>query len=67
MNQGFNFGLVSVFMSSREDHMSVCIVVANNIHHGSYRLPELELGLEVLSHLVPKSHERRSRSSGVGL
>ena len=37
MSQGFYYGgLLSVIMASCGNHMSVYMVVANNIHHGSH-------------------------------
>ena len=36
MRQGFNSGLVRIVLSSQANDMSVILVVASNIRHGSY-------------------------------
>ena len=38
MSKGFHYGLLSVVLSSSGSDMSVYIVVARNMCHGSYRV-----------------------------
>ena len=36
MSQGFDYGLRCVIISSLGNDMSVCLLVANDVHHGSH-------------------------------
>ena len=44
MNQGFNYGVVGVIMSSCRNGMSVYMIVASNMQHDSYVKDIVELG-----------------------